>query len=72
MLWDFVTGPAGAVMFAIALALLGCSTVLRERSVPRTGSTDRLLTSRPVLHGLVFAAIVLGLGATAIRMGVLT
>ncbi|WP_446223094.1 hypothetical protein ACTWPB_25725 [Nocardia sp. IBHARD005] len=67
-----MTGPAGAVMFGIALVLLAVSTALRERSVPRTGSIDRLMTSHPVLHGLVFAALVLGLSATAIRMGVLT
>ncbi|WP_405488856.1 hypothetical protein [Nocardia sp. NBC_00511] len=68
-LWNFVIGPAGAVMFALALGLLALSTVLRERSVPRTGTTDRLATARPVLHGLAFAAVVLGLSATAVRMG---
>ncbi|NKY57003.1 hypothetical protein [Nocardia flavorosea] len=72
MLWNFVIGPAGAVLFGAALVLLAASTVLRERTVSRAGTTDRLATSRPVLHGLVFTFLVLGIGATAVRMGVMT
>ncbi|MFR9749925.1 hypothetical protein ACL02S_02695 [Nocardia sp. 004] len=71
-MWDFVIGPGGAVMFAVALGFLVVSTCLREWGVSVRGSTDRLATSRPVIHGIVFAAIVLGLSATAVRMGVLT
>ncbi|WP_405179231.1 hypothetical protein OG225_36005 [Nocardia sp. NBC_01377] len=71
-MWGLVIGPGGAVMFALALALLTVSTLLRERTVSAKGSIDRLATSRPVLHSLVVVAVVLGIAATVVRMGVMT
>lgn len=72
VMWQIIIGPGGAVMFSLALILLALSTILREAVVPRSGTTDRLSTSRPIIHSAIVGALALGIAATAVRMGTMS
>lgn len=71
-LWDFIVGAAGGIFFLAAIIGLGMSLWLREKHLPPEGTTERALYARPVLHGITLVALLLGIAATTLRMGMMT